>query len=410
MDFKNKLEKYAELVIKKGINLQNNQLLVIRADIESKDLVNQCAKVAYSMGASDVEVIWGDDNLTKMRFENASKETLSDIRPWFVDRYNDYQKRGAAFLSIVSEDPELLKFIDPDKVNAAIVARGTALKDYQVAIMNNLNSWCVIGAASKLWAEKVFPEETSEKALEKLWDLIFFTCRINDGCPIEQWDKHIDTLQEKSDILNNYQFKYLYYKSSNGTDLKVELPKDHIWAAAGERNVKGMTFVANMPTEEIFTMPKKDGVNGIVYSTKPLNYGGNLIEDFYAEFKDGKVVNFGAEKGYEVLKNLLETDENAKYLGEVALVPYDSPISNTNTLFLNTLYDENASCHLAFGKAYPTNLKGGEKMTKEELEERGVNDSITHEDFMIGTKDLSITGEQENGEIVQIFENGNWAF
>lgn len=233
---------------------------------------------------------------------------------------------------------------------------------------------------------------------------------MNEDDPIKAWEEHIDTLMEKNIFLNEKAFKTLHYTSSNGTDLVVNLPKGHIWASCGANNAKGTYFVANMPTEEVFTMPDKYGVNGVVYNTKPLNYSGKLIDEFKLTFKDGKVVDYYAKVGKEVLKDLFDIDEVAKYLGEVALVPYESPISQSNILFKNTLFDENASCHFAFGKAYPTNIEGGANMSDEELEAHGVNDSLTHVDFMVGSKDISIIGETVDGDKIKIFENGNWAF
>ncbi|MCW7999923.1 aminopeptidase [Clostridium sp. cpc1] len=257
---------------------------------------------------------------------------------------------------------------------------------------------------------KVFPNIPKKEALEKLWDAIFKTVRIDKEDPIEAWNEHLNNLDEKLEFLNEKKFKNLHYTSSNGTDLIIELPKGHIWSGGGDYNTKDVFFVANMPTEEVFTLPKKTGINGIIVSTKPLNYSGNLIDNFKLTFKDGKVVDFEAEKGYETLKNLLDTDEGARYLGEVALVPYDSPISNSNILFYNTLFDENASCHLAFGMAYPTCIEGGSEMNEKEKEVHGVNSSLVHVDFMVGSKDLDIVGETDEGEKLQIFKDGNWAF
>ncbi|HLS54203.1 MAG TPA: aminopeptidase, partial [Tissierellaceae bacterium] len=275
--------------------------------------------------------------------------------------------------------------------------------------MNDINSWCVVSVPTKSWAKRVFPNLNEDEAVDQLWQAIFKATRMDLKDPVAAWQKHIAGLEKKVEYLNRKSFKTLYYSSSNGTKLKVDLPKDHIWAGGGGYNAKGTYFVANMPTEEVFTMPLKTGVNGVVYSTKPLNYGGKLVDNFKLTFKDGKVVDYEAQIGQEVLRDLFAIDEGAKYLGEVALVPYDSPISKSNIVFMNTLFDENASCHFAFGKAYPTNLKDGEQMTDEELEAHGVNNSLTHVDFMIGTKDLSIIGEDYSGEKIQIFKDGNWA-
>ena len=257
--------------------------------------------------------------------------------------------------------------------------------------------------------KKVFSDLSDIEAVEKLWENIFKIVRVDKDNPVEAWNEHLNNLQKKVDFLNIKKFKKLHYLSKD-TDLSIELPEKHIWAGGGELNSKKTYFVANMPTEEVFTLPLKTGVNGKVKSTKPLNYSGNLIDNFILTFKDGKIVDFSAEKGYETLKKLIETDEGSHYLGEVALVPYDSPISNSNIIFYNTLFDENASCHLALGEAYPICIEGGSEMNSEELEKAGANNSLTHVDFMIGSPNLDITGETKDGVIIQIFKNGNWAF
>ena len=404
------LDKYANLCVKVGINIQKDQPLVITAPVEGAEFVRLLAKHAYEAGAKEVHVNWNDDELTRMKFEYAPMEVFENFPKWYADGMEDYAEKGAGFISISARDPYLLKGIDSKKIAANNKASSIGLKKFREYTMNDLNSWCVISIATKKWAKRVFPDVSDEEAVEKLWDAIFKALRIYEEDPVEAWKKHLKNIEDKVNFLNEKNFKKLYYKSSNGTDLEVELPEGHIWAGGGGKNSKGVYFVANMPTEEVFTLPHKYGVNGVVYSSKPLNYGGNLINNFSLTFKDGKVVDFTAEEGYDVLKDLLDLDEGAKRLGEVALVPHDSPISNSNIIFYNTLFDENASCHFALGKAYPTNLKGGPDMKEEELDKAGVNDSLTHVDFMVGTEDLSIIGETRDGEKVQVFENGNWAF
>lgn len=408
-NFNEKLDKYARLCVEVGINIQKNQPLVINAPVEGAEFVRLVAKHAYELGAKQVHVNWNDEVLTRLRYENAPMEVFENFPKWYADGLEEFAEDGAGFLSIYSQDPELLKGIDPKKIAAYNKSSSMALKEFRKYTMNDINAWCVVSIPTKGWAKRVFPELSDEEAMEKLWDAIFKATRMDLDDPVKAWQKHLDNLAKKVEYLNEMKFKKLYYKSSNGTDLEVELPEGHIWAGGGGKNSKGVYFVANMPTEEVFTMPLKTGVNGVVYSTKPLHYGGNLINDFKLTFKDGRVVDFEAKEGYEVLKDLLGLDEGAKYLGEVALVPYDSPISKSNIIFLNTLFDENASCHFALGKAYPTNIEGGENMTDEELEKAGVNDSLTHVDFMVGSEDLSILGETHDGKRVQIFENGNWA-
>ncbi|NMB27927.1 MAG: aminopeptidase [Tissierellia bacterium] len=409
-NFNDILNEYAKLCVKVGINLQKGQPLVINSPVEGAEFVRLVAKHAYEAGAKQVHVNWNDEALTKMKYENAPMEVFEKFPKWYADGLEEFAEDGAGFLSIYSEDPELLKEIDPKKIAANNKSASMALKGFRKYTMNDINAWCVVSIPTKGWAKRVFPDVSEEEAMKKLWNAIFMATRMNLEDPVGAWEDHLKNLEEKVDFLNEKKFKKLHYISSNGTDLKVELPEGHIWAGGGGKNVKDVFFVANMPTEEVFTMPLKTGVNGVVYSTKPLNYGGNLIDNFKLTFKDGKVVDFEAKEGYEVLKDLLALDEGAKHLGEVALVPFDSPISQSNIIFLNTLFDENASCHFALGKAYPTNIKGGENMSDEELETKGVNDSLTHVDFMVGSKDLSIVGETKDGEKVQIFENGNWAF
>lgn len=409
-NFNDILNEYAKLCVKVGINLQKGQPLVINSPVEGAEFVRLVAKHAYEAGAKQVHVNWNDEALTKMKYENAPMEVFEKFPKWYADGLEEFAEDGAGFLSIYSEDPELLKEIDPKKIAANNKSASIALKGFRKYTMNDINAWCVVSIPTKGWAKRVFPDVSEEEAMKKLWNAIFMATRMNLEDPVGAWEDHLKNLEEKVDFLNEKKFKKLHYISSNGTDLKVELPEGHIWAGGGSKNVKDVFFVANMPTEEVFTMPLKTGVNGVVYSTKPLNYGGNLIDNFKLTFKDGKVVDFEAKEGYEVLKDLLALDEGAKHLGEVALVPFDSPISQSNIIFLNTLFDENASCHFALGKAYPTNIKGGENMSDEELERKGVNDSLTHVDFMVGSKDLSIVGETKDGEKVQIFENGNWAF
>lgn len=409
MDFKTKLNEYAKLCVKVGINVQAGQPLVVNAPIEAVDFVRLVAKNAYEAGASEVHINWSDEVITRLKFENAPMEVFENYPKWHADGLVDYAKKGAGFISISAQDPELLKGIDPKKIAANNKSSSLALKEFRNYTMNDINPWCVISIATKSWAKKVFPGIPEDEAVEKLWEAIFAATRMNTEDPVEAWKEHMANIKKKVEYLNNLDLKSLHYSSSNGTDLVVELPEGHIWAGGGAINSKGVNFAPNMPTEEVFTMPLKTGVNGVVYSTKPLNYGGKLIDEFKLTFKDGKVVDFDAKVGKETLADLLNIDEGAKYLGEVALVPYDSPISQSNIIFYNTLFDENASCHFAFGKAYPTNIKGGAEMTEEELEAHGVNTSITHVDFMVGSKDMSIVGESKSGEKVQIFKDGNWS-
>lgn len=409
MDFNYKLSKYAEAIVNIGANVQKGQLVVIRCVTEAREFAYVLAEEAYKVGASDVQVIWNDDRLSRLRFENSTKETLEDIRPWFIEQYKDAVEKNAVFISVIGSDPNNLEGIDAEKIKAASISRSKSLKFFSQSLMNDRNSWVVVGAPTKKWANIVFPELSDEEAIKKLWETLFYVTRINGEDTIDGWNKHIENLQNRANKLNEYNFKYLRYKTKKGTDLTIELPKGHIWKAAGAINEKGIEFTANMPTEEVYTLPHKNGVNGRVYSTKPLNYNSNVIDEFYIDFKNGVAVNFDAKKGKEILKTLLETDEGSKRLGEVALVPFNSPISNTNIMFYETLYDENASCHIALGEAYPTCLKGGVDMNEEELSNAGSNTSLVHVDFMIGDESLEIIGVKEDGTEIKVFENGNWA-
>ncbi|MGE5629967.1 MAG: aminopeptidase [Caulobacteraceae bacterium] len=402
------LERYARLVVKAGVNIQEGQILVIRSPLEGAEFVRMAAKIAYEECAKEVVVRWEDEQLSRMKFLYAAEEVFDRYPEWQKEFFLSYQNQGAAFLTILASDPELLKGVNPDRITRQTKVAKTALKEYRERQMRNESVWCLISIPSPVWAKKVFPGFSETEAVEKLWDAIFKAVRADEEDPIAAWDVHKDNLKKSMDFMNSNSFKFLQYKNSLGTDLKVELPENHVWLGGSDYTPEGFEFIANIPTEEVFTLPKKTGVNGTAASTKPLSYNGNLIENFTITFKDGRITDFKAEKGQDTLKELIETDEGSHYLGEVALVPYDSPISKSGILFSNTLFDENASCHLAIGKAYPVNIKDSEKMSKEELEKLGVNDSFVHEDFMIGSRDLEITGITADGREVPVFRNGNF--
>ena len=404
------LIKYASLAVNIGVNIQKDNILVISSPIETAEFARLITEEAYKSGAKDVIVHYGDQKLTKIKLENSSLETISNIPEWQAESYNYYARQEACFISISASDPDGLKGVPVEKIGASQKARTSALKEYFDNSMSNKCRWCVLSVPTLSWAKKVFPKVSDDEAMESLWDVIFKTVRVDTENPVNAWKKHNAYLEEKIKFMNNNNFKSVHLKSANGTDLNIELPEGHIWAGGSEGDVNGIPFNANIPTEEVFTLPKKTGVNGIVYSSKHLSYGGNLIDNFSITFKDGKAIDFTAETGYDVLKQMLESDEGAKYLGEVAFVPYNSPISNSKLIFFNTLFDENAACHLAFGRAYESCVKDADKYSEEELEKIGVNNSVIHVDFMIGTSDLEITGINKNGEAIQIFSNGNWAF
>ncbi|MCB2339319.1 aminopeptidase [Clostridium estertheticum] len=404
------LEKYALLLVKTGINIQKDQTLVINSPIECADFTRIVSRIAYLEGAREVVVTWRDELSTKIKFMFAPEEIFSEYPDWQRDFYVSSARKGAAFLSISASDPELMKDVNPERLSKSNKAASTAIKEYRDRMMSNKNVWCVASIPTQAWANKVFPKVSEDEAMEKLWNAIFKTVRVDALDPVASWETHKSNLKKSMDYLNLNNFKYLQYKNSLGTDLKIELPENHLWLGGSDFTPGGVEFIANMPTEEVFTLPKKTGVNGTVVSSKPLNYNGNLIENFSLTFEKGKVVDFKAETGYDILKSIIETDEGSCYLGEVALVPYDSPISNSNILFYNTLFDENASCHLALGKAYPVCIKNGENLSSEELSKLEVNDSFVHEDFMVGTEDLQIIGITADGKEVYVFEKGNFAF
>ena len=407
--FNEKLSKYAELVVKVGVNIQKNQYLYIAASTDSLELARLITKKAYEAGARQVFVDLADDQIGRARYELAPEDSFDFFPEWKVKEREWLAEQGAAFVSIVSQSPDLLKGIDSKRIATFQRAAGTALNKYRQYVQSDKISWTVIASPSEAWAEKVFPNLPKEKQVEALWDAIFKATRSDLENPVDAWTKHNDTLHEKVDYLNAKKYTKLHY-TAPGTDLTIELPKGHLWCGAGSVNEKGEEFMANMPTEEVFTVPHKDGVNGYVSSTKPLSYGGNIIDNFKITFENGRISNVEAEQGEEVLKNLVATDEGSHRLGEVALVPHDSPISNSGLLFYNTLFDENASNHLAIGSAYAFCLEGGKTMNREELEANGLNQSITHVDFMIGSKEMNIDGITEDGTVEPVFRNGNWAF
>lgn len=403
-----KLHKYAQLLVKTGINLKKDQILVLSVPIECAEFARAIAEVAYDAGAKDVVIRWIDEISTRIRYLKGPEELFDTLPSWQKEFYLSYVRQDAAFLTISASDPENLKEVDPLRIQRSSKAFSEACSEYRQRMMNNINVWCVASVPTPSWAKKVFPDVTEEEAVNKLWDAIFEAVRVNEADPVAAWESHKDALKKRMAYLNEMNFKTLHYSNSLGTDLTIELPEGHIWLGGSDFTPEGHEFIANMPTEEVFTAPKRTGVNGRVVSSMPLNFNGSLIDGFEFTFKDGKVVSYKAKVGEEQLKRLLETDEGAMYLGEVALVQYDSPISNMGILFYNTLFDENASCHLAIGKAYPVNVKGGEHMDSATLIANGINDSITHEDFMVGTKDLNIIGTTQDGKQVQIFKDGNF--
>ncbi|SDB81751.1 aminopeptidase II. Metallo peptidase. MEROPS family M29 [Pelagirhabdus alkalitolerans] len=401
-------EKYAELALKTGVNLQKDQVLMINSSIEGVEFTRTVVKKAFELGAKDVIINWQDDEISLTKYQHASVDVLTDIPQWMVDKYMSVAEAGGALLSIRSTNPDLLKDVDPEKVAKATKASAEAMKEFRKYTMNDRIAWSIISIPTGDWAKKIFPGESTESAKEKLWEQIFKIVRVDQDDPVKAWDEHNQLLEDARERLNNKKYKTLIFKAP-GTDISFDLPEGHIWKGGAAKTEEGRAFNPNMPTEEVFTLPAKYGVNGVVSNTKPLIYGGNTIDNFKLTFKDGQVVDFEAEQGYDTLKHLLETDEGAKRLGELALVPDASPISQSGLIFYNTLYDENASCHIALGKAYPTNIKGGSSMSDDELDQNNVNDSLTHVDFMIGSDELDIDGVTPDGKTEPVFRKGAWA-
>lgn len=408
MDLQKKIETLAELAVKIGVNVLPGDTVQIMVPVDRADLARATVKKAYEAGADKVIVDWTDDYETLLAYKYSPTEVMKEVPDHEYDKAETLLTSGVKQIFIRGTNPELLKDIDPEKIQEVSKARSKVMHPLMKYRMNDIVSWTIISAPTEGWAKKVFPD--SQDPMADLWEAIFNTTRVNKEDPIKSWNDNIDLLVKKSAWLNDQEFTHLHYTNSKGTDLTIGLPKGHIWRAAYTENKKGEKFVPNMPTEEVYTMPHKDDVNGRVYSAKPLANAGNVIDEFWVEFKDGLVVDYDAKVGKEALKSLIDRDgDNSKRLGEVALVPYDSPISNSNILFFNTLFDENASCHIALGAAYPTTIKGGNEMSEEELEKHGVNQSQVHADFMIGTKDLKIDGIKEDGTRVPVFVDGNWA-
>lgn len=407
MNLNDRINEFAKLAVSVGINIKPGETLLIRADIEAYDFVRRCVKEAYSIGAKHVYVEYSDEYITRERYLNAPIESFDEYPSWQSDKYTDIAKNGGAFLSIISNDPDALKDIDSDRIARFQKVSAKYLKEWRSYTMNDRAKWSIVAVPSKKWAKKVFPTLDEEEALKKLWISILDASRVCENS-IEAWKTHNAKLQEKTALLNKMNFKKLIYKSSK-TDLTIGLPKGHIWVSGAAKDPLGNSFNPNIPTEEIYGMPHKYEVDGVVFSTKPLIYSGSIIDDFWFKFESGKIVDFGAEKGYENLKKLINTDEGSKRLGEIALVPYDSPISKSGILFYSTLFDENASCHLAIGAAYGSCIENGASIEDVDKDKIGMNQSLTHVDFMIGDNDLDISGITWDNKHIQIFKNGNWA-
>ncbi|HEL1612906.1 aminopeptidase [Streptococcus suis] len=408
-NFKENLAKYAKLLVSTGINVQPGHTVQLTIGVEQAELARLIVKEAYAHGAAEVLVNWLDDVIARERLVNVDVELLEQVHPQRITEMNFLLERKASRLVVLSDDPGAYDGVDPEKLSRNARALSQALNPMRQATQANKISWTLAAASGLEWAKKVFPNATSdEEAVGLLWDQIFKTCRIYEEDPIKAWEEHEARLVAKAKVLNDEQFVKLHY-TAPGTDLVLGMPKNHLWEAAGSVNAQGEHFIANMPTEEVFTAPDYRVADGYVTSTKPLSYNGNIIEGIKVTFKDGEIVDVTAEKGDEVMKKLVFDNAGARGLGEVALVPDKSPISQSGVTFFNTLFDENASNHLAIGSAYAFSIEGGTEMSQEELKEAGLNRSDVHVDFMIGSNKMNIDGIREDGTRVPIFRDGEWA-
>ena len=408
-NFDQLLDAYANLAIKVGVNIQPGQRLLIRAPIESANFVRKMTECAYRAGSPLVSVLYSDDQLTLKRFENAPTGSFETFPEWEADAMVACAKRGDAFIKVAATDPDLLKDQNQDDVASAIRSAQRHMAEYMQYPMSDAVPWLVISVPVAPWATKVFPELDEASAIDRLWEAMFKACRVDQPNPVDAWRRHIAELKVRSDYLNAKAYDRLHYRG-NGTNIVLGLPRGHIWKSGQSVAKSGVTFVANLPTEEVFTMGDRNRADGVVKSSKPLSYSGNIIDDFTLRFEKGRVVEATAKKGQDTLRKLVETDEGSARLGEIALVPHRSPISDSGILYYNTLFDENAASHLALGRAYRFNLKGGKEMTDAAFTEAGGNDSLVHVDFMIGNETLDIDGILKDGAVEPVMRAGAWAF
>ena len=406
---KEEIQEYARLIVRTGANVQEGQEVILNVPVEAYEFARVLTKECYKAGAKEVIPMWTDTGVQRIHLQYATLEVLGAVPAWKAASKNEYALRGCAVISITGQDPEAYKGVDPERMMASAKASDEAYKPYYDKMMSSEMPWTVAAVPTAKWVEKVYPELPEEDGVEKLWRSILDAVRVTGGNAVEKWAKHEQVLRAHCDWMNAQRFVKLHYTNSLGTDFTVGLVRGHIWEGGSEACASGARFQANLPTEEIFTMPDRRVAEGTLVAAIPLSHSGNLIENFSLTFHEGKVVEYHAESGEETLKQILESDEGSLHLGEVALVPATSPIRQTGILFYNTLFDENAACHFALGECYPTTVEGGAAMSKEELAAVGGNDSMNHVDFMVGTDDLKIVGIQEDGTEVVVFENGVFA-
>ncbi|MBQ4049431.1 MAG: aminopeptidase [Clostridia bacterium] len=405
-----KLKQYAELVVRQGVNLAKGEMLTIASPIIAADLVEEITEAAYKAGARKVMVLWRHDKLSRLGYLYQDEATLTEVPDWVVASRDYIIDNKSAYVNIISDDPDIMNGIDAELITKVGRASSKALTRFRESTSTNTTRWCLVAYPQEAWAKQIFPDLEPQAALEKLWDHVQRTMRLDTPDPIAAWKEHENNLKKRSDILNNAKIVKFHYKNSIGTDFSIGMPKGYIFTGAVELSSTGVPFTANMPTEEVFSTPDRMTAEGTLVSALPLVHGGKIVDKFSLTFKNGRIVDYKAEVGQDVLKGIIETDEGAHYLGEIALVGYNSPIQNLKTLFYKTLFDENASCHFAIGRGFPACYTNGLNMTKDELLEKGINNSLEHVDFMVGTADLSITATTEDGKEMVIFKDGDWTF
>ena len=405
---KTRLRKYARLIARKGCNVQKGQDVFLNAGIEQPEFTAMVVDELYKAGARKVHVDLSYEPLDKIHVRHRTVKALSAVESFEEEKLKFMAEKLPCRLFLISDDPDGLKGMNIEKMSKGQQGRYPVVKPYRDA-MEGKHQWCIAGVPGVAWAKKMFPGEPRGRAVERLWEAILQTARVEDD-PMAAWDAHNKDLHDRCEYLNSLGIESLEYKASNGTDLTVGMIPEAVFCGGGETTDKGVFFNPNMPTEECFISPMRGKAEGMVYASKPLSYQGQLIEDFWFRFEEGRVVEAHAETNDALLQQMLNMDEGARYLGECALVPYDSPINNTGLLFYNTLFDENACCHLALGMGYADTIKDHHNKTLEECRELGINDSMIHEDFMIGTADLEVTARCKDGRTVAIFKDGNWAF
>ena len=404
------LKKYAELAVHVGINLQKDQLLIIHSDIQNATFARLIQTIAYNAGASNVIIDWTDEQSIKEFYLNAADDAINHFPHWQDARFKEWNNAGAAYIHIISENLSVFKDVSAERIGRFQKASRTMLKDHHAKIRSHEIRWCLIAVPNVVWASKVFPNLSKEEALQSLWELILKGSRADGENPIKDWEIHNRDFESRKGFLNESQFKSLHFINSRGTDLLMDLPKNHLYIGGGVIDKNGIPFFPNIPTEEIFTAPHTNKVNGKLVGSKPLIYGGSIIDDFYLIFRDGRIIDYYAEKGQDVLQNLIETDEGSRYLGEIALVSNKTPLAQADTLIYNTLFDENTACHIGIGNASPSNIQNGVNQSENELKEAGLNTSLLLVNVTFGTEDMRVVGIEEDGTRILLMKDGEFQF